>query len=379
MNNLFNRPWVYKVISLIFALGLFAYVNVGRLSTTRGSTENNQQVLATKKASVKVPLEVQSDTNRYFITGYPEKVTVHLEGPSALVTTTVNTQNFKVIADLRNLSVGKHVVKLTQQGINKELAYRVAPKYITVDIQPKQTRKFPIQLQFNQESVAEGYKIGTARLSQETVTATGSKTDINKVSQVIANVSVSKGRKTDVDQEVLLQAVDSSGKIVNVLLDPQTVHVNIPIYLPSKNVALDFSQTGTVDKTAHYDFASDSKTVKVYGVQSVLDKLKKLTVPVDVTGATGTINRTVKINLKDTGLDSVDPNSIQVIIKVTKTGNSDTSDSQQSNASTAGSQSASQQSASSDAQSTASSSSTKSSSSSSSSTQQSSQDSSDDQ
>jgi YbbR domain-containing protein len=352
---------------------------VGRLSTTRGSTENNQQVLATKKASVKVPLEVQSDTNRYFITGYPEKVTVHLEGPSALVTTTVNTQNFKVIADLRNLSVGKHVVKLTQQGINKELAYRVAPKYITVDIQPKQTRKFPIQLQFNQESVAEGYKIGTARLSQETVTATGSKTDINKVSQVIANVSVSKGRKTDVDQEVLLQAVDSSGKIVNVLLDPQTVHVNIPIYLPSKNVALDFSQTGTVDKTAHYDFASDSKTVKVYGVQSVLDKLKKLTVPVDVTGATGTINRTVKINLKDTGLDSVDPNSIQVIIKVTKTGNSDTSDSQQSNASTAGSQSASQQSASSDAQSTASSSSTKSSSSSSSSTQQSSQDSSDDQ
>jgi YbbR domain-containing protein len=182
-----------------------------------------------------------------------------------------------------------------------------------------------------------------------------------------------------VDQEVLLQAVDSSGKIVNVLLDPQTVHVNIPIYLPSKNVALDFSQTGTVDKTAHYDFASDSKTVKVYGVQSVLDKLKKLTVPVDVTGATGTINRTVKINLKDTGLDSVDPNSIQVIIKVTKTGNSDTSDSQQSNASTAGSQSASQQSASSDAQSTASSSSTKSSSSSSSSTQQSSQDSSDDQ
>lgn len=321
MNNLFNRPWVYKVLSLVFAFGLFAYVNIGSLSTTRGSQENNQQQLANKKKSVKVPLEIQSDTDKYFITGYPEQVTVHLEGPSALVTTTVNTQNFKVTADLRDLGVGKHRVELKQQGINKDVTYQLSPKYITVNIQLKETRTFPIQLDFNKDSVADGYEVGTAKLSQETVDATGSKADIEKIDQVIASVNTSNNRKSDVDQEVLLQAVDKSGKIVNVVLDPQTIHVNIPIYLPTKELDLDLNQTGDDSSGLKYSFASTTTKVKVTGPQSALDKLKTLPVPVDVTGITQTTSKDVPIDLKNTGLQSVDPDTIKVTIKVQQTDN----------------------------------------------------------
>ncbi|MFD1672571.1 YbbR-like domain-containing protein [Agrilactobacillus yilanensis] len=325
MNNLFNRPWVYKIISLIFAIGLFAYVNEGSLSTTRGSQENNQEQLANKKKSVKVPLEVQSDTDKYFITGYPEKVTVRLEGPSALVTTTVNTQNFKVSADLRDLSVGKHRVRLQQQGINKDLTYQISPKYITVNIQPKQTKTFPIQLEFNKDSVADGYTIGTTKMSQETVNATGSKSDIAKVDQIIASVNTENNRKTAVDQEVLLQAVDKSGKIVNVVLDPQTIHVNIPIYLPTKKLDLDFEQSGDSDSQLAYSFTSDTTSVKVSGKQDVLDKLKSLTIPVDVTGITQTTTKDINVSLKDTNLQGVDPESVRVTIKVTQSDSSSTS------------------------------------------------------
>lgn len=325
MNNLFNRPWVYKVLSLVFALGLFAYVNIGSLSTTRGSQENNQQQLANKKKSVKVPLEIQSDTDKYFITGYPEKVTVHLEGPSALVTTTVNTQNFKVTADLRDLGVGKHKVALKQQGINKDVTYQISPKYITVNIQLKETRTFPIQLEFNKDSVADGYEVGTTKMSQETVNATGSKADIAKIDQVIASVNTSNNRKSDVDQEVLLQAVDKSGKIVNVVLDPQTIHVNIPIYLPTKELSLEFNQTGDGGNGLKYSFASDTAKVKVVGPQSVLDKLKTLEVPVDVSGLTETTTKNIPIDLKNTGLQSVDPDTVKVTIKVQQTENDDQS------------------------------------------------------
>lgn len=338
MNSLFNRPWVYKVLSLVFAIGLFSYVNMGSLSTTRGSQQNNQESLANKKQSIRVPLEVQSDTNRYFITGYPEKVTVHVEGPSALVTTTVNTQNFKISADLRKLGVGKHRVKLQQQGINKDLTYRITPKYITVNIQPKQTKTFPIQLNYNKDSIADGYKVGSSKLSQETVQATGSKSDIKKISQVVANLGIANDRKENIDQEVLLQAVDESGKIVNVVLDPETVHVNIPIYLPSQQVDIDFSATGTQNKAYEYSFSSSTDALKVYGPQATLNKIKKLTLPVDVTGITETTHKTVKVNLKGTGLSSSDPASVSVTIKVTK---NDTADDESSSAASESSSAAS--------------------------------------
>ncbi|MCD2256323.1 YbbR-like domain-containing protein [Agrilactobacillus fermenti] len=321
MNKLFTKTWVYKVLSLLFALGLFTYVNLGKLSTTRSSSDGNKEVLATKKQTVSMPLELQTDSDKYFITGYPEKVSVQLEGPSALVTTTANTQNFKVMADLRRLGIGRHRVELKQQGLNNDITYKIKPKYITINIQAKATQVFPIQVQFNKNSIADGYRVGEPKLSQETVQATGSKADIERVHQVVANVGVSNEHKTNIDQEVLLQALDSSGKTINVVLEPQTVHVNIPVYLPSKKVTLNFNQVGNADKSLKYEFTSDTRQVTVSGTQATLDKIKNLSVPVDVSGISQTTNKDVKIDLKGTGLQDVDPQTIRVSIKVTKSTN----------------------------------------------------------
>ena len=82
---------------------------------------------------------------------------------------TVNTQNFEVVADLSKLKVGKHVVKLKASGLNKELTYEISPKEITVNIQTRRTQKFPIQVTYNKNAIADGYITDQPKLSQNTV------------------------------------------------------------------------------------------------------------------------------------------------------------------------------------------------------------------
>lgn len=135
-NSFFSRPWVMRGMSLVLALFMFFYVNGSFLRQT--TRQGNQSALMSDKSqTIKVPLQVSIDSKRYVVTGYPQYVKIKLTGPSALVTTTVNTQNFKVYADLSDLGTGQHRVKLKVSGLNSELTSSIDPETITVNIQSK--------------------------------------------------------------------------------------------------------------------------------------------------------------------------------------------------------------------------------------------------
>ena len=105
---------MYRLLSLFFALLLFFYVSYQRLGTTRVSDKEvaNSKLTTTKTLSLKVPLTLNVDNSKYYVTGYPEEVKVDISGPSALVTTLDNTRNFEVYADLSDLKSGRHTVRL---------------------------------------------------------------------------------------------------------------------------------------------------------------------------------------------------------------------------------------------------------------------------
>lgn len=316
-----TSKWFYRLISLAFALLLFTYVNFNSLSFLNNSdNQYRQSVSATRKETIKVPLRLDADTDKYYITGYPEKVSVDLEGPSSLVTTTVNTQNFEVIASLRHLGLGKHTVTLKATGLNKELTYAISPKTITVDIQNRKTQKFPIQVTYNKNAIAEGYVTEQPKLSQDTVQVTGATDEIRKIARVVANVPLSRNTKATANQEVLLQALDSNGNIVNAVLDPQTIHVTLGIRLPSKTVPLSFTTEKGKDNL-DYTVSSSVKTVKITATSDVLNKIKSLTVPVDVSNiaTAGSFDQQISIPLKDNDLDAADPSSVKITVKASNT------------------------------------------------------------
>lgn len=100
MKDFWDRRWFIKLVSLLFAILLVIYIDTTQTGfVTQGEPRKTKQT-ANETQTISVPLQVSVNTDKYYVVGYPEKVKVTLEGSNALVTSTVNTQNFRAYIDL---------------------------------------------------------------------------------------------------------------------------------------------------------------------------------------------------------------------------------------------------------------------------------------
>lgn len=228
-DSIFSSLWFLRIISLVLAIFLFVYVNGGKDGQFRQNSGNNQSVMSNKSESIKMPLQLRMNSRKYVVSGYPQYVKVKVVGPSALVTSTVNTQNFKVYADLTNLKTGHHTVKIKTSGLNSELKAKVTPKEINVNIQPRRTITSKVEVRLSNRSLNGHYELGRPTLSMSTVQVTGAKNQVHKVARVIAYVDVPKDSTRDIHRQVTLQAVDKKGRIVDVVVVPNTITVSVPV------------------------------------------------------------------------------------------------------------------------------------------------------
>lgn len=320
MKNLLENKYVYLVVSFIIAIWLFLSVSAPGSLSTRDNTSKQFRETASKVEVVKnIPVQVTADNEKYFITGYPSTVDVTLRGPAALVETTKKTKNFRVYLDLTNLGTGKHKVELKQRDLNKQIKYDIKPRFVTVDIQPKAEKVMPIQIEYDKDIVKDGYITETPKASPDTVKVSGAENEVARVTQVIAKVDIPKGTTSDIDREVLLQALDSEGKIVNVVLGPQTTHITIPIKAPNKTVGIKLKQSGTEEEGFKYDFSSEVNELVAYGPQSVLDNLSNIEIPVDVSGIKYDTKKVIDLKkVLDEKIWNVNPKTVTVTIKVNR-------------------------------------------------------------
>ncbi|WP_164960390.1 CdaR family protein [Limosilactobacillus reuteri] len=234
----FRRKWFLRIISLILALFLFMYVNGSKSGFLRQNTRNNNQssaLMSNKSVTLRMPLDVTIDNNKYIVSGYPQYVKVKVTGPSALVTTTSNTQNFKVYADLSDLTPGKHRVKLKTSGLNSELTSKIEPQYINVNIQPRKTITMKVTIRLSTRDLDNGYKLGRPHSDIQTVQVTGSRDEVNKVNRIVAFVAIPHDAKDNIARQVTLQAIDRNGQTLNVVTSPTTTNVSIPISAGSQS------------------------------------------------------------------------------------------------------------------------------------------------
>ncbi|MBS0951075.1 CdaR family protein [Lactiplantibacillus plantarum] len=322
MKKFMNSNWSMRLLALLCALVLFAYVN--SLKTTHNASiltnsSSKTTLTSNRKVTISAPLELNVNSTKYFVTGYPENIKVTIEGPSALVTTTANTQNFKVYANLSKLAVGRHSVKVEVDGLNKELSYGLSQKYIHVNIQPRRTATYKVSADFNKANVADGYEVGSARLGTSSVKVTGAVSEVSKVAKVVAVVNTNKNLEKSVNQQAIIEALDANGQNLNVVLTPSTTSVYIPITqaTTTKDVPIDLKASGKTAADTSYSFSSDTKSVTVTGTKAALAKLKSLPVNVDVTNVDSTTTKTVDVSTSnEDGISSVSPTSVKVKITV---------------------------------------------------------------
>ena len=258
----FRRKWFLRIISLILALFLFMYVNGSKSGFLRQNTRNNNQssaLMSNKSVTLRMPLDVTIDNNKYIVSGYPQYVKVKVTGPSALVTTTSNTQNFKVYADLSDLTPGKHRVKLKTSGLNSELTSKIEPQYINVNIQPRKTITMKVTIRLSTRDLDNDYKLGRPHSDIQTVQVTGSRDEVNKVNRIVAFVAIPHDAKDNIARQVTLQAIDRNGQTLNVVISPTTTNVSIPISAGSQSSSSNDSSSSSSGSEESEEAKSNSR------------------------------------------------------------------------------------------------------------------------
>lgn len=317
MKKFFDKPWFYRIVALILAILLAVYVASNQQGyVTQGRREETLKT-ATKTQVIKAPLQVSVNTDKYYVTGYPEKVNLTLEGSNALVTSTINTQNFRVYIDLSHLKTGEHTVPIKVNGLSSQLTYNISPSKVRVNLQKRKSRTLPVQIEYNKSAVARGYNLGTAKSDPEVVNITGAKSEVNQVDRVVARASLPKGIDSTFEREEMLVALDKDGHQLNVVMDPVTAYITIPISLSKKKVKINV--TSKNESSTHvYSLTAKEENIEIYGDENTLKKITSLPLKVDLSGINHDVTKNVALKLPD-GVVKASPSVIPVHIKVTDT------------------------------------------------------------
>lgn len=311
MQKFYDKPWFYKLFSLILAIVLVAFVDNTQVNV---NNQSKVQETASTKQAINMALQVSVDADKYYVTGYPSKVKVTLEGSNALVTSTINTQNFRVYIDLSKLSVGEHKVPIKVSGLPSQLSYKLSQKYTTVNIQKRKSRTMAVQIGYNKNAVARGYDIGTATVKPETVEVTGALSEVKRIDRIQAQLTVPNASSHTIRRNVMLVALDSKGRQLNVVINPSTATVTLPISVSKKTVKLKLNAANGSSKKV-YSLTAKQDQVTIYGQKKALDKIKSLTLNVDLTNIKSSTTRSYRLPVPS-GVAWVDPSSVDVRISV---------------------------------------------------------------
>lgn len=311
------KNWAYRLLSLFFAILLFMYVGSTQSNTTssQSGNTNSTSLTSNRTQTFSVPLSLTVNSNKYFVTGYPQKVKVHLTGPSALVTTTANTQNFKAYADFSKLGVGTHTVRIQQDGLNNDLRYRFEPATIKVDIQPRETVSYPLTVKYSQRNIASGYQAGEANADVKNVKITGASDQINRIKSVVAQLNVPQNAKSSISSQAIIEALDAKQNTVNVVITPATADVTLPITPGnSKELPIKLEPKGVTDDNESFTLTSSTKRVRVFGTKAELAKLTSVKIEVDASDVTKSKTKQVSLDPKLNNVKGFDPERISVKI-----------------------------------------------------------------
>lgn len=319
MKNFWRKSWFIRLVSLLIAVLLVIYIDSSQPGFMTQGEPNKTKQTANETQTIKVPLQVSVDTDKYYVVGYPEKVSLTLEGSNALVTSTVNTQNFRAYIDLTNKGIGKQSVKVHVSGLSSQLSYSINPKTVKVDIERRKSTTMPVQIEYNKNAVADGYNIGKPTVDPQKVEVTGAKGEVNQIDQIVAKLPLPNGINHTYERQVILVAEDNKGRQLNAVITPSTATAKLPVSLSKKTVKLNLRPKNEKNNKI-YSLTAKGDQVTLYGQKSVLSKINQLNVDVDLKGIDSSTVRNYPLVLPK-GVARADPAEVQISIKVKNSSN----------------------------------------------------------
>ena len=310
MDNMASGGWFMKIGAFVVAFLLFIQVNSDPDNITNTQTKDGSTLIND------VPVEIYYDTDNLIVGGAPDTVGITLEGPESIVNVTRNKMDFEIYIDLSDAEIGSQRVPIEVKGLSDKLDYNLTQAYADVTVEEKVTEEYEVEAEFDKSILGEGYQAGTPVIDPVNVEITGAKSLIDQIAIVRASVNTDGPVTKDISTEAAVQAYDVNMNKLDVAINPASVNITIDVSSPSKEVSLKPVQKGTAsDGITIEDVKLDVNKVTIYGDVSVLDDVKEIEIPVDISDIKKDTVLDVPVSLPD-GVVGSSADSVKVTIDV---------------------------------------------------------------
>lgn len=309
MDRLLQNNNIVKIIAGFLAILLWLTVHAGNDLPDGGKSLASYESTLDDKA-----VTVLYDEAEVALVNDP-KVSLTLRGPVYDVITALNKGNeIKLVADARGLDEGVHQVDvIVSSGLPPTVEHQ--PLQVKVQLESNVNREFSIKLHTT-GTPKEGLGIGDAIIQPGSVIASGSKSNMDRVASVVADISLDEAEE-EVRTSVPLIPVDRDGKPVpGIRLSPERAEVMIPVIKPSKSVPLRLQFKGQVPPGYAVEAVAGAGNVTLFGSGQALDAIDSFPAPlIDLTGLTETTKFTLKLANVE-GVTKVEPEVVDVEVRI---------------------------------------------------------------
>ena len=123
--------------------------------------------------------------------------------------------------------------------------------------------------------MAEGFEAEKPEVNPKTVKITGAKDIMDKITYVKATIDANGLISDTIKKEARVTVLDRELNKLDVIVEPQTVTVTIPVKNPRKNVPVKIKQTGTAPEDIDIKSVStDTAEVVIFGRTETLGRYR---------------------------------------------------------------------------------------------------------
>lgn len=230
MNKKF-RTVGHLILSIFLALLLFFYATTTNYKNSESSASNTESETYVHTLSG-VPIDIEYDTNKYFISGFSSTVAVELRGSNRVLLqreSDESTRTFQVIADLREHTEGTQTVKLQLAKLPAGISATLAPDAITVKIGKKVSQSFAVKGVIYSNQLASGYSVSKVTVNVSSVKVTTDEETMAKIDHVEAVAVDISNLDSNYSGTAKLQAVDSDGNVLPVVLSETEANIQVVV------------------------------------------------------------------------------------------------------------------------------------------------------
>lgn len=299
-----------KVVALILAILFYVTFN------SQGA--NFLENVKSAEDLGEFPVSQVLSNQAYEVSGLPETVKVRIIGDLTDIKSVKQQKNFKVIANMTDLTEGTHEVKLTTEAMPARVEVVLEPSTVVVTIKKKSIRRFTVGYDFvNRQQMDSIYDLGEPQLQQGEVLVRSDSDTLDKIAFVKALIKVDKDVKTDFETKANIVAYDADGNLMKVDIIPDTLKASVKVTKPSKDVPITLNPTGVIpnDKSIE-SYKLDKDHVTIYAKQSVLDNINEI--PITIPASTLTSDREISMPIiMPNGVTKISSNIANISIKLT--------------------------------------------------------------